>query len=509
MVQLILAAIFVVFLFYYYAIKPLNYWKERGVKQYKPKWLFGDTWTTVFQKESIGEMLINLYNATGRARYLGIYQFTTPVLFIKDLDLVKQIGIKDFDHFMDHRSVINEDSDPLVAKNLFSITGQKWKDLRAVLTPSFTASKLKTMYHLITECGETFANFFVKKNQDSMEIEMKDVFLRYCNDVITSIAFGIKMDSLEEPDNEFFLTAKTATNFNGFWVNVRLLATLIFPKLCTFLRVPLFDRYVRQFFFGAMDETIKTREEKQIVRPDMIHLLLEARKEMAQKAGKTAIQKLSNIDIAAQAMLYYLAGFDSVSTTMCFMGYELALNPDIQKRLRAEVEETLKKCNGKVTYEEVGNMKYMDMVLSETLRKWTVPAPVDRVCTKPYTIPPVNPDEKPIHLQKGSVIWFPAFAFHRDPNIYSNPEQFDPERFNDENKDKINPCAYLPFGVGPRSCIGFRFGRLEIKVVFIYLLANFELTPCAKTQIPIKLAKNQFGLAYVNNFWVNLKRVQK
>lgn len=81
--------------------------------------------------------------------------------------------------------------------------------------------------------------------------------------------------------------------------------------------------------------------------------------------GKAVQQKdLSNLDIAAQALIFFFAGFETVSALMCFMAYELAINPDIQQRLREEIEETLENCNGELTYEALLKMKYLDMVVS-------------------------------------------------------------------------------------------------------------------------------------------------
>lgn len=73
---------------------------------------------------------------------------------------------------------------------------------------------------------------------------------------------------------------------------------------------------------------------------------------------------------------------------------------------------------------------------------------------EPITIAPEDEGEEPIRLHKDDMIWFPVYAIHRDPQYYPDPEKFDPERFNEVNKKSILPMSYLPFGVGPRNCIG-------------------------------------------------------
>ncbi|KAJ8965319.1 hypothetical protein NQ314_004213 [Rhamnusium bicolor] len=194
---------------------------------------------------------------------------------------------------------------------------------------------------------------------------------------------------------------------------------------------------------------------------------------------------------------------------MCFTAYELATNPDVQDKLRAEIHATLEECGDKLTYDGLLKMKYMDMVVSESLRKWPNEAAVDRVCNKPYTINPATPEEKPLYLEKGAVLWLPIFAIHRDPQYYPDPDRFDPERFNDENKGKINPYTYCPFGLGPRNCIGSRFALLETKIIFFYILQHFELVPVEKSQIPLKISKTSVNMISEGGFWFGLKRIKK
>lgn len=103
--------------------------------------------------------------------------------------------------------------------------------MRPVLSPSFTSSKMKAMFVLINECTESFIEYFKNQQNDITEVEMKDVFTRYGNDVIASVAFGIKVDSLKNRTNEFYLMGKDATNFTGFWKTVKFLGFNLSPKL--------------------------------------------------------------------------------------------------------------------------------------------------------------------------------------------------------------------------------------------------------------------------------------
>lgn len=128
------------------------------------------------------------------------------------------------------------------------------------------------------------------------------------------------------------------------------------------------------------------------------------------------------------------------------------------------------------------------------------------MCNKPYVIEPVTPEEQPVRLEVGHMIWLPMFAMHRDPKFYPNPDQFDPERFNEENRARIQPYSYLPFGSGPRACLGSRFALLGVKTLFFHLLSEFNIVVTSKTVVPVKISKSAFNLLPEKGVWLKLER---
>ncbi|CAH1099422.1 unnamed protein product [Psylliodes chrysocephalus] len=511
----------------YYYIQCITFWRRQGVPQGSIKYTIVELINFFLQKKPLAESIQLNYNMFPESRYTGVYSFGAPILMIRDPDLLKDITVKNFDHFPDHTNIISEVAEPLWAKNLFALKGQRWRDMRPILSPSFTSSKMRSMFVLISECAQNFSHYYLKKDEQIIEVELKDSFTRFTNDVIATAAFGIKTDSLENKENQFYVMGKALTSFaTGFFNAFKLVLLILFPKVFEIFQIGIFKKEVTTFFIDLIDSTVKTRKEKKIVRPDMIHLLMEAQKGLESKEvqvednsfaaqteadlGKAVQQKdLSNLDIAAQALIFFFAGFETVSALMCFMAYELAINPDIQQKLREEIEETLENCNGELTYEALLKMKYLDMVVSESLRKWPSAIVADRECTKTYTIEPKLTGEKPVVIKKKMAIWLPIYGIHRDPNIYPEPEKFNPERFNDDNKANINPYTYLPFGLGPRNCIGSRFALLEVKTVFFYLLQNFALVPTQKSQIPLKLSAINFSLSTEGGFWFGLEKLKQ
>lgn len=154
-----------------------------------------------------------------------------PSLMIRDPELIKQITIKDFDHFVDHRLFAPENVEPIWTKNLFSLKGDTWRDMRATLSPTFTASKMRSMFVLMEKSGQQYVDFYLKQNKNVIELELKDSFTRFANDVIANCAFGVKVDSLKEPENEFYMKGKAATNFSGFVKQMKFLLSMMSPKL--------------------------------------------------------------------------------------------------------------------------------------------------------------------------------------------------------------------------------------------------------------------------------------
>jgi cytochrome P450 family 9 len=501
---------------YFKVVKPARYWEKRNVT-HEPSWpIVGNIASSILRKKHLVHIITDLYQKHHDKRYVGFMQFSQPVLMVRDVDLVKQFAVKDFDHFHDHFSFGTSDNDPLLSKSLISLTGEDWRQMRATLSPAFTSSKMRNMYQLMAECAEKFVGHFRGKEQ--VAVEMKDIFSRFATDVIATTAFGIKVDSLDEPNNNFFTMGTRIGKF-GLVQIVKVIILAKFAAIGKLLGVQLFPKDVTSFFRSIIKDNMTKREKDGIVRPDLVHLLMEARKgrlqhesskddkdegfatvEESQIGKDTKQRKLSDDDIVAQAMLFFFAGFDTASTTSSFMAYELAVHPDVQERLQKEIDAVNQKCKGRVSYETLLSMKYLDQVVCETLRLWPPGFQVERVCTKEYTINSKSPNEGEVLVEKGVSISIPVIAIHRDSQYYSDPERFDPERFSEENKAKLVPGAYLPFGVGPRNCIGSRFALLEIKTLFFHLLSRFDILPLNATPIPLKISPKKMNLSPENGF---------
>ncbi|XP_021918285.1 cytochrome P450 9e2-like isoform X2 [Zootermopsis nevadensis] len=451
---------------YFIGTSNYNHFSKQNVPFIKPVPFIGCMGPLFLRKQYFPQLMMRIYKDLEDHPYGGFFLFKQPIIMLKDPELIKTIAVKDFEYFMDHRAIFSKDGEPVWSRGLFSLKGQRWREMRSTLSPAFTSSKMKTMFVLLSECCEQFVNFLeqcyqhtpqkgcnIEKDGDVLVLEMKDFYTRYTNDVIATAAFGIGVDSLKNPTNEFYRMGQDLTYMGGLRV-FKWLAYVAMTKLMQKLRVSVMSTKTTKFFSTLVLDTIATREREGIVRPDMLQLLMQAKKgtlhdDTSNSPGSKKI-KIEDDDIVAQAILFFLAGFDTASTLLCFASHQLAVHAHMQVRLQEEIDETLQKNDGKFTYEAVNSMKYLDMVVSETLRLYPPGAALDRVCIKPYTLK----SDPPMEMHPGQALFIPVIGLHRDSKYYPDPERFDPERFSEDNKHGINPLTYLPFGLGPRSCIG-------------------------------------------------------
>ncbi|XP_049762223.1 LOW QUALITY PROTEIN: cytochrome P450 6k1-like [Schistocerca cancellata] len=206
----------------------------------------------------------------------------------------------------------------------------------------------------------------------------------------------------------------------------------------------------------------------------------------AHKNSITArcLSQLSVEDMAAQAFVFFAAGFETSSTATSFTLHELALNPDIQSKLHDEIDAVL---------EENG----------ESLRKHPPAAVLNRECNQDYKIP-----DSDIVLEKRTPVVLSVLGLHHDPTHFPHTDRFDPERFSEEAKAKRHPYVYLPFGEGPRICIGMRMGLLQTKVGLTNILSKYSVRTTQKTvanlvyhpRSPVLMAKSGIHLQFVRRF---------
>ena len=138
------------------------------------------------------------------------------------------------------------------------------------------------------------------------------------------------------------------------------------------------------------------------------------------------------------------------------------------ERAQRDVMETLEKHDGNLTYESILDMKFIDLCVKETLRKYPALPILNRECTKDYEIP-----DGSYTIKKGTAIVISVLGLHRDEKFFRNAETYDPDRFNADRHD-YDEDMYMPFGLGPRNCLAYRMGLLMSKVAIVMVLLKYR-----------------------------------
>nr|XP_046472608.1 cytochrome P450 6A1-like isoform X1 [Neodiprion pinetum] len=480
---------------WYYLVANYSFWKERGVLGPEPGLIFGNMKDVMFVREHFGVQLKKICDQFPGAPLIGIYDRRTPVLIVRDPELVKDVMIKDFSTFSERGNPIHEKMEPLAA-HLFNLETKRWRSLRPKLSPLFTTGKMKHMFALILECADYFEKYIHILAEKGEPIDCREITAKFTTDVIGSSAFGLQMNAIGDEDSEFRKMGRKVFEISLKARIVQIMRTAA-PWLYELIGISTLPLDVQQFFTSSLKETMDYRMKNDFRRGDLVDMLIEI-KNNPEKLDF----ELTDALITAQAFVFFLAGFETSSTTISHALLELAQYQDIQDRLRKEIKESLKSNNHSVTYDSVKEMKYLDMVFQETLRLRPPVVFHMRKAVTDYTFRGTN-----VTIPKGQKVWIPVWDIHQNPKYYPKPEVFDPERFTDDMRQARHPMTYLPFGDGPRNCIGARFAVYQTKLGLIKVLSNFKVDVCDKTHIPYKPDPKSFLLVPIGGVYLQFSKV--
>ncbi|XP_017003188.2 probable cytochrome P450 6w1 isoform X1 [Drosophila takahashii] len=501
---LLLATLSIVF--YIWQRRVFAFWKRHGVNYIRPVPLLGCTREFLTARVPFFEQIRKFHEAPGfeNAPFVGVFMAYRPALVIRDLDLVKTVMIKKFQYFNNRVLQTDPHNDALGFNNLFFARSPEWRELRTKISPAFTTGKIKQMYPLMVKIGKNLEDSAERLGSGS-NVQVKDLCARFTTDLIATIAFGLEANALQNAKSEFFYHNKAIFAVTlGRAIDFAIIFML--PALATLARVKLFSKETTKFIRTSINYVLTERERTGQKRNDLVDILLAFKREAAANPEKS--QKALDLDyLVAQAAIFQTAGYETSSSTMTLALYELARREDLQERLRQEISDFFGD-EDHVSYERIQEMPYLSQVVNETLRKYPIVGYVERECSQPaegerFTLEPFHNMELP----HGTSIYMSTLAIHRDPKYWPEPKEFDPERFNPANRDKLNMDAYMPFGVGPRNCIGMRLGLLQSKLGLVHLLRNHRVHTCDQTVKEIEWAATSPVLASKNEIVLRLEKV--
>jgi cytochrome P450 family 3 subfamily A len=378
--------------------------------------------------------------------------------------------VKHFDCFQNRKSMGLTPERPM-NKMLTVLQDDEWKNVRHLCSPAFSGSKLRSMSAQLNRCAHLLINNIAEEEGGDLDV-IKHMGA-FSMDVIASVAFGLDIDSQRDPDDPFIHHARKS--FKPNMKNPLMLLMLFVPSIA-----PLFQRLFGlrilpedtcEFFMSILNQVMEARRKEGKDRTDFLQLMLNA-----HDGGKS----LGHDEVLSQGFIFFFAGYSTISGCITNTLHLLALHPDIQEKLCDEINEQLADLDP--DYDSVQRLPYLDRVLNESLRIYSPALRVNRTCSQNVTI-------QGVHFTKGMVVLIPIQAIQMDPELWSDPEKFDPDRFSADQKEGRHPMAWQPFGVGPRHCLGMRLALMETKVALIHLVRKFRFHVCDKTNIPLKRDK--------------------
>ncbi|CAH2049033.1 unnamed protein product, partial [Iphiclides podalirius] len=476
-------ALFTFIVLYLYGTRTFKYWEKRGVKYVKPVPFFGTYGSVYLMQKSTTQVNIDAYWRYPNEKVVGQFWASRPQLLIRDPEIIKRVLVTDFLHFFPrglnpHKEVI----EPLL-RNLFFADGDLWRLLRQRMTPAFTSGKLKAMFPLIVERAEKLQLRALSGTGGGQVLDARDLMARYTTDFIGACGFGLDADSLSDENSAFRQLGAKIFTFGAKDVFIAMLKE-VFPNQCKHLK---YLGRVERDMIDLVTSVFKDRNYTPSGRNDFIDLLLECRQkgtvigdsiERIKADGTAEVTTLELDDelLAAQVFVFFAAGFETSSSATSFTLHQLAYNPKVQVKVQEDVDRVLAKYDNKLCYDAIKEMTYLEWAFKEAMRIFPSLGFLIRESVRKYTFTEID-----LTIDEGVAIAIPVQALHNDPKFFTNPEDFRPERFSPEEFKSIEKYVYLPFGAGPRACIGERLGLMQSLAGLAAVLSRFSVEPAPQT----------------------------
>lgn len=450
-------------------------------------------------------------------KYGKVYGYTDGTqrtLVVADPTMVHEIFVKQFDKFHGRKlNPIQGNPETEERVHLLAAQGNRWKRLRTISSQSFSNSSLRKMQGIVEDSSLELIRHIEKRTADGEQIDMLRFYQEFTMDVIGRVAMG-------QRDTQMFknpLVDVVREIFCGSRKNLMLICQ-VFPVIGQLIRditfkipkIPAFKLYMH-----IRDVVLKRKAQRDLemekgaepgepqdfidlfldARSDDLDFSQEAREDFTRRGWKIS-KELSTDEVVGQCFLFLIGGFDTTALALSYVTYLLALHPEIQKKVQEEVDREFGQED--VEFDKLGRLKYMDCVIKETLRLYPLASISNaRKCMRTTTI-------NEIEIEAGVYVQMDTWSLHYDPTIWGDDvKEFIPERWTSSENAAEHKGAYLPFGLGPRQCIGMRLAVMEQKILMTHILKKFTFETGSKTAIPLKLVGS--ATTSPQNVFVHLK----
>lgn len=372
-----------------------------------------------------------------------------------------------------------------VPDSLLITNRNRWRQLRKILNPAFNFKILEYYINIFHEEINSLISYFLThmhEDIDVLPIFSKRALLIFCK-------AGIGFDISSQKEIQQYLTALesmlmiTNERFFSFWKKIDFFYQFssegkIFQKHLRFIRkvhtdiikikkVQLKD-LIEKVNSGQENLESISKSENSVKRYSFLELLLLARKENNQP--------LTDDEIINEVTLFILGAYETTAASTSFALHNLALHPDVQEMaFKEQIEITNGDLQKLITFQDLNNMQYLERVIKESMRIFPPVIFFGRRITEQTLI------SDGIELPVGSNVLLMPYLTHKDPNVFPNPDIFDPDRF----LNKVTNYMFFPFSAGPRNCIGQKIGMLEMKFWIASIFRNMVILPSKEKKIQL------------------------
>ncbi|KAK4483688.1 hypothetical protein RD792_010889, partial [Penstemon davidsonii] len=390
---------------------------------------------------------------------------TTPRVTVMDPRLIKEVLNNKQGHIQ--KPKLN----PLIkilTKGLTTLEGEKWAEHRRIINPAFHLEKLKGMIPIFVNNSVTLIKKWKKSidEEGSLEVDMWSEFQELTGDVISQTAFGSNFDkgkeilTLQKGLQKLVVEAMQSLYIPGF---------RFVPTKKNRRRKEL-DQKITSMLRKLIERKEQMIKNKETDENNLLSLMLQYNNEDIKTSNNI---RMTMDDIVEECKLFYLAGHETTSSWLTWTVIVLAMHQDWQQKARDEVMQL---CKDKDPDNEViSHLKIVNMILYEVLRLYP---PVIALYQHAYKETKIGDD---LTIQAGVDIVLPILLVNRDHDLWGeDAQEFKPERFSQGiSKACKDQTAFLPFGWGPRTCIGQNFAMIEAKIALVMMLKHFsfELSP--------------------------------